>query len=71
MSTVHGLDVNDKTQCKHYSSPKDVIAIKHPCCKKFYACIKCHEACEAHEARVWRRDERGAEGRLATEQAKC
>ncbi|KAF2873644.1 zinc finger CHY domain-containing protein [Massariosphaeria phaeospora] len=56
--TVHGLAVSPATQCAHWASPLDIIAVKHACCRKFYACICCHNACEAHEPEVWTRDRR-------------
>jgi uncharacterized CHY-type Zn-finger protein len=50
---VHGVSVTPLTQCTHWHSPLDIIAIKHFCCKKFYACISCHDACETHESGIW------------------
>lgn len=58
---VHGISVTPLTQCTHWHSPLDVIAIKHACCQKYYACISCHNALEGHEPTVWslsQRDER-------------
>jgi len=51
--TVHGFSVTPLTQCSHWHSPLDIIAIKHFCCQKFYACISCHDACESHKSGVW------------------
>lgn len=50
---IHGLHLTPLTQCLHYHSPLDIIAIKHFCCKKFYACITCHDACETHARAIW------------------
>ncbi|KAF2126385.1 zinc finger CHY domain-containing protein [Dothidotthia symphoricarpi CBS 119687] len=56
---VHGLSLTPLTQCLHYHTPLDILAIKHACCQKFYACITCHNACETdHAPAVWRRDQR-------------
>ncbi|OAK93873.1 zinc finger CHY domain protein [Phaeosphaeriaceae sp. SRC1lsM3a] len=55
---VHGLSVTDRTQCAHWHSSLDIIAIKHFCCSKFYACISCHDACEDHKSGTWPRDRR-------------
>ncbi|RMZ71399.1 Helper of Tim 13 [Pyrenophora seminiperda CCB06] len=52
---VHGLLVTPLTQCTHWHSPLDIIAIKHFCCHKYYACITCHNACETHSPSVWPR----------------
>lgn len=52
---VHGLSVTPLTQCTHWHSPLDIIAIKHFCCNKFYACITCHNASEAHNPSIWPR----------------
>ncbi|KAL1584888.1 hypothetical protein WHR41_06659 [Cladosporium halotolerans] len=50
---VHGLSVTPLTQCAHWHSPLDIIAIKHPCCGRFYACISCHDALEKHTSAQW------------------
>ena len=41
--TCHGTGVNERTQCAHYHSERDIIGIKFKCCDAFYACIQCHE----------------------------
>ncbi|KAF2825631.1 zinc finger CHY domain-containing protein [Ophiobolus disseminans] len=56
--TIHGLSLTPLTQCAHWHSPLDIIAIKHFCCNKFYACISCHDACETHPSGVWPSDQR-------------
>jgi uncharacterized CHY-type Zn-finger protein len=58
---VHGLSLTPSTQCTHWNSALDIIAIRHACCSKFYACITCHNELESHEPAVWpisKRDER-------------
>jgi uncharacterized CHY-type Zn-finger protein len=57
-SQCHGVDVNARTQCAHYHSERDLIAIKFKCCDTFYACIKCHEALADHAPAVWPKSER-------------
>jgi len=54
---VFGVSVTLLTQCVHWSSPLDIIAIKHACCNKFYACISCHNASETHKPDVWSRSQ--------------
>jgi uncharacterized CHY-type Zn-finger protein len=56
---VHGLSLTPTTQCIHWNSALDIIAIKHYCCYKFYACISCHNAVESHEPTVWPISQRG------------
>lgn len=56
--SVHGLSLTPSTQCEHYHSPLDIIAIKHFCCGKFYACITCHDTLETHKSGVWPRNQR-------------
>jgi len=56
--TVHGVSVNDRTQCAHYRSDRDIVAIRFKCCNTFYACIHCHEEIAGHEPARWERDER-------------
>ncbi|KAK1916844.1 hypothetical protein P3342_004399 [Pyrenophora teres f. teres] len=58
ITVVHGLSVTPLTQCTHWHSPVDIIAIKHFCCNKFYACITCHNACETHNPSVWPQTQR-------------
>jgi uncharacterized CHY-type Zn-finger protein len=54
---IHGIDVNERTQCVHYHSERDIIAIKHKCCDEFYACIECHNELVDHKAQVWPKTE--------------
>jgi uncharacterized CHY-type Zn-finger protein len=55
---VRGLSLTPLTQCKHWNSPFDIIAIRHACCEKFYACISCHDALENHISSVWSHSQR-------------
>ena len=58
---VYGVSVTPLTQCAHWHSTLDIIAIRHACCLKYYACISCHKELENHEPAVWplsKRDER-------------
>ncbi|KAE9401960.1 hypothetical protein BT96DRAFT_856068 [Gymnopus androsaceus JB14] len=56
---VHGIDVRPHTQCAHWHSSRDIIAIRHKCCGEYYACISCHEALAGHKNQVWPKDEWG------------
>ncbi|KAH7113835.1 zinc finger CHY domain-containing protein [Dendryphion nanum] len=58
---IHGLSLTPTTQCAHYHTPLDILAIQHFCCRKFYACISCHNALETHTPLVWPKEERSAE----------
>jgi len=55
---VRGSSVNEYTQCAHYHSHLDVVAVKFKCCDTFYACIHCHEELAGHAPEVWAKDER-------------
>lgn len=55
---VNGLGVTELTQCSHWHSTRDVIAIRHKCCGDYYACISCHEALVDHAPAVWGKAER-------------
>ncbi|OCK79629.1 zinc finger CHY domain-containing protein [Lepidopterella palustris CBS 459.81] len=57
--TIHGLALSPQTQCLHYSSPLDIIAIKMACCNAFYACITCHSSLTTHAVELWGKDQRG------------
>lgn len=61
---VFGVDVKRETQCKHYSSDSDIIAIKFPCCEKYYSCYQCHEAVADHAAQAWSRSQFAVEAVL-------
>jgi uncharacterized CHY-type Zn-finger protein len=50
---VYGISVTSLTQCTHWHSTRDIIAIRHACCLKFYACISCHNTLEKHEPTTW------------------
>ncbi|KAK6524025.1 hypothetical protein TWF694_005692 [Orbilia ellipsospora] len=55
---VHGLKVGSRTECAHWHSDRDIIAIRHKCCGEFYACITCHDALAGHPPIVWSKGER-------------
>jgi uncharacterized CHY-type Zn-finger protein len=55
--TVYGQELDENTRCKHYSSEKDVIAIRMRCCNRYYACNSCHNELETHEIIPWPKDE--------------
>lgn len=59
--TCHGTGVNERTQCAHYHSERDIIAIKLKCCDAFYACIHCHQEVANHAPMVWPKSEYDAE----------
>ncbi|GMA92604.1 CHY zinc finger protein [Homoserinibacter gongjuensis] len=50
---IHGLPVDAETRCVHWHGPTDVVAIRFPCCDRFYPCHDCHEAVADHPAAVW------------------
>jgi uncharacterized CHY-type Zn-finger protein len=52
---VFGLDLDRETRCRHWRSPRDIVALRLPCCGRYYACRACHDALADHEARVWPR----------------
>jgi uncharacterized CHY-type Zn-finger protein len=51
--TVHGVDLDAQTRCRHYHGPTDIIAIKMKCCGEYYACKDCHEERAGHAIVVW------------------
>jgi uncharacterized CHY-type Zn-finger protein len=48
-----GLGVDAETRCEHYSSDRDVIAIRFRCCEVYYPCFACHEARCEHDPERW------------------
>ena len=56
--TVRGSNVNERTQCAHHHSDRDLVAIRLKCCDTFYACIQCHEEMAGHIAVTWSKEER-------------
>ncbi|SIS49137.1 CHY zinc finger protein [Salimicrobium flavidum] len=59
---VKGIEMDDKTRCRHYHSAEDVVAIRFYCCGEYYACIKCHEELAGHEVEVWPIEEQETRG---------
>lgn len=55
---VRGVDLDPETRCAHYGSPRDVIAIRFPCCGDYFACYECHAARTDHDAERWPADAR-------------
>ena len=54
---VHGTGVNERTQCAHWQSERDIIGIKFKCCDTFYACFECHHEASDHPPAVWPKSE--------------
>lgn len=57
---VRGVEVDGETRCAHYSTERDVVAIKFACCGTYYPCYRCHEETADHDIERWplgRRDE--------------
>jgi uncharacterized CHY-type Zn-finger protein len=54
---IFGFQIDGKTRCIHHCTQADVVAIKMKCCNKFYACIKCHDEMEEHQAETWSKSE--------------
>ena len=54
-------EIDDQTRCKHWNSPLDVIAIKMPCCGKYFSCFECHRESTDHTAKVWRKSQFASE----------
>ncbi len=54
---VFGIDLNERTGCRHYASSVDIIAVKFKCCNHYFACYDCHTALAGHKAKRWRSDE--------------
>jgi len=52
---VHGLNLDSKTRCKHWHSPRDIVAIRMKCCGEYYACKDCHDELADHALQVWPR----------------
>lgn len=55
--SLRGVEVDPETRCAHYRGPRDIIAIRFPCCDVFYPCFACHEATTDHEAQRWSPDQ--------------
>lgn len=56
-TAVYGVEVGPKTECIHWHSARDVIAIRFCCCNRFYSCIDCHQALEDHPPIAWLADQ--------------
>lgn len=49
---VRGLDIGSRSECRHWHSPLDIVAIKFPCCDTYFACYECHRALADHEPAI-------------------
>jgi len=54
---VYGQVIDGDTRCKHYHSPRDIVAIKFRCCKKYYPCYQCHNEAENHKISIWGKED--------------
>ena len=39
---VFGREIGERTECSHWHSFRDIVAIKFPCCDTYYSCYDCH-----------------------------
>lgn len=53
---VFGPTVDEHTQCVHYATELDIIAIRFACCDRYYPCHLCHSETADHPAEQWPRD---------------
>ncbi|MDX8289796.1 CHY zinc finger protein [Metabacillus indicus] len=54
---IKGVGFDRNTRCSHYSTEKDIIAIKFKCCGTYYACFECHRELSGHAHEVWNKEE--------------
>ncbi|MDT8341297.1 MAG: CHY zinc finger protein [Longimicrobiales bacterium] len=52
---IHGVAVDREGRCRHWRGATDVVAIRFPCCDRYFACHACHEALADHPAGQWDR----------------
>jgi uncharacterized CHY-type Zn-finger protein len=50
---VSGVGIDANSRCEHYHSELDIVALRFPCCDRYYACFECHQALAGHEAGRW------------------
>ena len=55
-TVVRGIGLDAESRCTHYDGPRDVVAIKFPCCGAYYACYRCHQERVDHAAETWPRE---------------
>ncbi|MGZ0711960.1 CHY zinc finger protein (plasmid) [Coraliomargarita sp. W4R53] len=53
---VYGLSIDEQTRCVHYSTERDIVAIRFFCCELYYPCHLCHEETSGHRIEVWPRE---------------
>jgi uncharacterized CHY-type Zn-finger protein len=50
---VRGCEIGPKSECKHWHSDRDIVAIKFYCCQEFYCCYDCHQSIADHPPQTW------------------
>jgi len=50
---LRGIEAGPEARCAHYRGPRDIIAIRFPCCDVFYPCHACHDTAAEHAAERW------------------
>jgi uncharacterized CHY-type Zn-finger protein len=50
---VYGVDTDHQTRCMHYHSDVDIIALRFPCCNRYYPCFTCHQETADHPSARW------------------
>ena len=55
-----GVGLDAETRCAHWHGPTDVLAIRFPCCDRWFACFECHAALADHPPKRWAKTSFGA-----------
>lgn len=54
---IHGVDLDPEGRCRHWHGPTDIVAIRFPCCDRYFACHACHDDLAGHAPARWPRAE--------------
>lgn len=55
--SIRGVDVDEQGRCAHWRSELDIVALRLPCCRGYWACHDCHRQVADHPAQRWSREE--------------
>lgn len=47
------MDLDPQGRCRHWHGPTDIVAIRFPCCDRYFACHACHEEEAGHTGARW------------------
>jgi len=54
---IEGIKLDHQSRCDHWYDSHDIVALKFPCCQRWFACFDCHKELTDHPSQRWQREQ--------------